>query len=582
MPSIVVGPQGANYMFEGRAAIEPKYLTEYPKKYLPIASKIVREAVPNKALDALRKLDPDFFRFLKEHPDLFKLLDASLTREERARIADAFITSNPNIPRSTKQKIASLATDINFATPMQPYSNLSDSSRNVFDQLDNILGRDSYETMLENNLISYNTDQWIRGSFGMAGIAQLRRAGISNESIAQALNEVSNGSNPDITRQIMASLYRQEGANPVPVPEVMTGTQAIQKVADKVLQEPLGVDPYMVEHKPYQTALNETLTNVLPVDAGLSDQAPFTGLSAPLRIEPSGVQMPPPRTMPPQMQPLPPSPTSEKKNDFGDVTPVSSVPPAPPLTRPSSPVSVGVEPLDEPTPAPNPNISIIDGIAHINIKPPDRSRKIDTSIPDWEHDIIDKIDDIQEVIDNRWHLPGEQPERALTSRGHRAEDAMEDAVNYMILLATTMKDQSLTEDDRSKLQYYLNSVMKLYRELFDKVYGSPAVSYVPSEGSGEGLKLSKKGYSYRQYFDPKQFRQILDKLQTQTGKRLFHSVHQIESFPWNVANSSMARGLSLTNLHKGIKAEAEKEGKYSKFSEDLIKIRQYMKDHRRK
>lgn len=685
---LVIGNQGAEYVSDTPEVTDMKYFPVYPKKYLPIAVNVTKKAISSKTLEKLAKIDPQFFRFIQDNSELLGLLDASLTKAERARLADDFIVNHPTVPRVIKEKIASLALDINFANQIKPYGNLDQGTKSILNRIDEIIGQDTYDKMLEQNLITLDTHQWLNGTFQPSDIAKLRRAGFDSGTIAAALNNVTSGQKPQAINELLSGLYRENEANPPPADDAVTVTTQPLTVPTPPVMEPLeGVNAYRTEPLTHEVVLNRTETNVLPIDTGLNSQAPPLGLASEARMEAPQYSRP--------IQPIPHmgnlmASSAVNPIEIKDRGLIQSVPSLGNLMASSAvnPIEIkdrgliqpvpnlgnlvtssaltqseikdkGLIPRQMPPPSSDSSMSSLYGIQHIltpqmpppALEPPTISQ---TPVPVTTNTAVPLMDlqpntpmpsstpeELRSLASMFGFNPNQSPatqhtypsleELAMAYPGSAyAQQTIDNTKQFEKLIRVspafdprtkaifagrflaTLLDPNLTIPDDLRADLESNLTVLLGEGVVPKrMPGAPAggepvgegdvfsdesdesddevphhsrsVTYTPPEGSGAGLKLKKKGFQYRYFFDPETFRQIYDDLKTRTGKRLFASVYKIESFPWKATNTTYMRGLSLVNLDPKIKEEIKELGDdYAKFSEDLLKVRKYVMDRRTK
>lgn len=355
--AIVIGPSG--FLYTGGANYQThSYSVNRQTPGLQIKPRIIRpNTVSQKLFDLLREKDPRLAMLMEQTPYLMGLLDASMSKSQRAEIASQYIRENSGLTDDLKNKIQSLVQDLSFNSLIAVPTRLSKDTVTALERISQILGHDVYDRLVEQNLLSPDVTQLIQNTFTPSSITRLQAAQIPVNTISNLLMEALPAEDAKQIVQNVNQLFQSPTELPI-APEVIGAPLDAPATAQVPGQPPLeriGAVPRPVPPPPGQPPLERIGEISRP-------QAPTPSTSAPSITHVDQ----PPSLRPPTMAPVSIAPPSLRPNPLTSSTVRDPSVRGPLLQRTlfsamqhalehGDPPTVGTSGLEEPVGGPPPN-----------------------------------------------------------------------------------------------------------------------------------------------------------------------------------------------------------------------------------
>lgn len=638
--SIVYSSGGVSYISDYG---EPVRITRNLNSYLPITVKSIKtDNISKKLLDSLVSLDPKLGLLMRQNPILLGLLDAGNDKTTRGQIVADFIKSNPYLSSNDKNKLASLVEYVNFNQVLGRSGNLTKDFSAELDKLKEVLGPDIYDRLLDNNLITTDVKGLITNVLGTTDVNRLKSEGVDPNLVAGLLASVLPRNDISAITKIVYESYGLNPVTGKPAPELAVQPEtlgapiAVPPVVNLVSPEQLYTEPNKSDSNEFLTEKVNKLASIMAdIDKKLIsatddeklklneeyERANNIGTLAQIELDDRKSNLPFSDVVP-IGQPLINSSTLQKSEieliadrardepqSSNDVLPLStgqlrllddivdddvmgqqtlSVGVAGPLggagrqidvrnpegkpfklsdsgsgTRPMSPRRPNILSDEDRSPSKSKTSRSVD----VSMVP-----TLDYPFPDMADDGaiastapgLDKVDASPPLV---LIPPRNKPKIVVIPKTPLSASAAPPPTEQPLPSSTP---ETSERENQPALSKSAKKRIRLRRR----------GSNIPSEGSGSGITLERRGYRYRTETDEKEFKHLMDSMETETGKTILEDIYQLDEFPKNVMGHTIYRQLTPKTVHKDLREDAMKENPV-KLANDFKMLRNYIMDRKK-
>jgi hypothetical protein len=550
--SIIFTNQGVAYITGGTDA---PFITKNVNKYLPIkVNKIQASSVSLSLLQNLIKIDPQLGALFQRNPILLGLLDASQSQSERGQLVANFIRENSLLSDSTKNKLISLVEDLKFNQVLRKPGVLDRNSSAVLEEIQNILGNDVYNRLVDANLVTDNVTSLVLNTLSPYEVGQLKAKGVGPERVAQLLSKIIVTSEPDTINRTVKSLFDSLPVLPVapeiignpPDVEVNPGPATYNLAPDNKEEQQAANTALAVHQKaaagPDETSVVPDETSVVPEVSARGTYGVLTPPGPGSETDTSGIETS-----------VVPGPTGRDTDTSGEENKKGRA-----VLEPSEPLTVILHLgrfLQLGRSLRNVNTSAEAARFTRSLKPVEIEKFVN------EYDASKAS--IPNLIENMKKSAKELANIDFTLENAKLENTQVDKLNRVFSL-------------------YVNLGSDVFEELTKRGIDPTAVIpriILPDESSGAGLRFKKTGYKFRDEWCPEELKTWVGKMKTDAGKRLMNEIYAIETFPKGVKNLSLYRNITPLTMTKKVK-NLVKDGEFKDFTLDVKEIRKYINENK--
>lgn len=638
--SIVYSSGGVSYISDYG---EPVRITRNLNSYLPITVKTIKtDNISKKLLDSLVSLDPKLGLLMRQNPILLGLLDAGNDKTTRGQIVADFIKLNPYLSSNDKNKLASLVEYVNFNQVLGRSGNLTKDFSAELDKLKEVLGPDIYDRLLDNNLITTDVKGLITNVLGTTDVNRLKAERIDPNLVAGLLASVLPRNDISAITKIVYESYGLNPATGKPAPELVVEPETLGApivsgtTPAGATSAPVGTTPDVVVKSPFVEStenlnkiLDEKDKQIKELESQIEktdDENEKLKLQAQIDqlLEIGGSTLDATRKRERDAPKQNGSSTLEKsENDLiadraraepqssNDVLPLSTgqlrllddivdddvMGVAGPLggagrqidvrnpegkpfklsdsgsgSRPMSPRRPNILSDQDKSPSKSKSAKATDVVSRsvdVSMVP-----TLDNPFPDMADDGpivatapgLDKVDATPPLV----LIPPRNKPKIVVIPKTPPPTGQQPSPSSTPETSEREGQQTLSTGDQPALSKSAKKRIRLRRR----------GSNIPSEGSGSGITLERRGYRYRTETDEKEFKHLMDSMETETGKTILEDIYQLDEFPKNVMGHVIYRQLTPKTVHKDLREDAMKESPV-KLANDFKMLRNYIMDRKK-